>query len=275
MNATDITELGPFAVRTYTAWLTSGILAALGLIAWRAYRRDPAVVTCWLDVGLAAIVGGIIGARLLHVLLEWDYFADHTGEITRLSMGGLAWHGALIMGIPAALLVARIRQVPLLPWTDALALGWPVGTITAWIACRGAGCAYGYEVNTLADWPGWLAGELPDVYGLIAPHLEIQAFGAAYGGVLFAVALLLTWKNWLPGVRFWLILALTSLGFAIIGFFRIDPAYTIHDRRADQVFDLVVLLLATMTGSVIWLWQCGTSEHHPAQDTVAHPELTD
>lgn len=246
-------EFSTIQVRAYTAWLAGGILLALAVIAWRAYQHDPAGVLRWLDVGIAAVVAGVIGARALHVALEWSYFADRTDEIDQLWLGGLAWHGALVAGVPAAIPMARLRRVPLRPWTDAAALAWPLGMMAAWRGCRSAGCGYGYEVQTLAGRPGWLVEELPDVYGLVAPRLDVQSAGIVLGGALFVLALILTWRGWLPGLRLWLIWALAGLGLALIGFFRADPAPLIADHRADQVFDLVLLLVSTAAGGMLWL----------------------
>jgi phosphatidylglycerol:prolipoprotein diacylglycerol transferase len=248
-----VLDFGPITLHAYTAWVMGGILLALGVITWRAYRRQPSDAARWLDTGIAAVLGGIVVARLLHVALEWEYFSAYPGEITKISLGGMAWHGALVTGIPAALVAAWVRRVPLKPWMDAAALAWPLGMSAAWLACRRAGCGYGYEVRTLADWPGWLVHELPDVYGFVAPRLEVQLGGALFGAALLALAVLLTWRGWLPGVRLWIVLALGSLGLCLLGFFRADPAQIIGDRRADQVFDLMVVFLSTLTGSTIWL----------------------
>ncbi|MBN2303870.1 MAG: prolipoprotein diacylglyceryl transferase, partial [Anaerolineae bacterium] len=214
----------------------------------------PGTVTRWLDVGIAAVIAGVIGARALHVALEWSYFTDHRNEIRHLELGGLAWHGALLAGIPAALIMARLRRVDMRAWSDAAALVWPVGLMAAWRGCRGAGCGYGYEVKTLADWPDWLVEELPDVYGFIAPRLDLAAGGILFGGALLILAVLLTWRGWLPGLRFWVILGIGSLGLALFGFFRADPAHLWLDHRTDQVLDLITLLLCTLTGSALWLW---------------------
>jgi hypothetical protein len=108
-------------------------------------------------------------------------------------------------------------------------------------------------VQTLADWPGWLVEELPDVYGLFAPRLDVQTGGIVLGGGLLVLALILTWCGWLPGLRLWIIWALAGLGMALLGFFRADPAPMIADRRADQVFDLTLLLVSTAVGGMIWL----------------------
>lgn len=242
-------ETGPILISV----LTGAILLALGAIAWQAHRRADAEPIRWLDVGLAAVLAGVVGARLLHVALEWDYFSQHTGEIIRLRTGGMAWHGALATGLPAAAIAARLRGVALRPWTDAAALAWPVGVAGAWLACRRAGCGYGYEVRSLADWPAWLVEELPDVYGLSAPRLDLQAGGVLFGLGLLAVALAMTWRGWLPGLRLWVVLALTGLGMALLGFFRADPAHTVYNRRIDQIFDLTLLLSSTLIGGGLWL----------------------
>ncbi|NDJ78104.1 MAG: hypothetical protein GYB65_17790 [Chloroflexi bacterium] len=246
-------EIGSLTVRHYTAWLSGGILLGLLLILWNGYRHDPDDITRWLDVGLAAVLGGLAGARAVHVAVEWDYFTDHHDEITLIRLGGLSWHGALLTGIPAALALAWLRRVPIRAWTDALALAWPVGMVFTWQGCRKAGCGYGLEVTTLADFPDWQVAELPDVYGLYAPRLELHMAGMLLGGMLLLVMLLLAWQNWLPGVRLWLALALTALGMYIVGFFRADPAHTWYDRRADQVLDLALLFFSTLIGGTAWL----------------------
>jgi phosphatidylglycerol:prolipoprotein diacylglycerol transferase len=242
-------ETGPILI----SMLSGAILLALGVIVWQAHRHDGAAAIRWLDVGLAAVLAGVVGARLLYVALEWDHFAQHTGAIVRLRTGGMAWHGALIAGLPAAWITARLRGVAWRPWTDAAALGWPLGVAGAWLACRGAGCAYGYEVRSLADWPAWMVEELPDVYDLPAPRLDLQAGGTIFGLGLLTVVLVMTWRGWLPGLRLWAVLALTGLGMALLGFFRADPAHTVYNRRIDQILDLALLMASTLAGSTLWL----------------------
>lgn len=263
-------EAGPLALRAYTAWLGGGLLLALSVIAWRGWRRAPDAARHWLDVTITALAAGVIGARLLHVALEWGYFRDHLAEIPRVWQGGLAWHGGLLLALPIVLALLRLRRVPLGPWTDALALAWPVGMVAAWLGCRAAGCGYGYEVRTLADWPDWAVAELPDVFGIVAPRLDVQRVGALFAVGLLALALLLTWRGWLRGLRFWLILALSGLELYFTGFFRADPVPRLLDRRADQVFDLAVVLLAATAASAVWLEGRRAARAQPLREDNRH-----
>ena len=263
-----VLEFGPLTLRAYTAWLLGSVLCGLGIIAWRAYRERENV-GAWLDVALAGVVAGTLGARALYVAQEWRYFSDHADEIAHLSAGGIAWHGALLVGAPAVWLAARARRVPLARWADALALAWPLGMAAAWWGCRGAGCGYGYEVATLADWPAWLVAELPDVYGQYAPRLDVQTAGAAWALALGALAALWTWRGWLRGLRLWAILALVGLGQLLLAYLRADPAPTLVGHRADQVYDAGLCLLASAWGGILWL----RARHGRAAHTAHNAEV--
>jgi len=58
-----VIDVGSITLHAYAAWLIGGVLAGLGVIALTACRRDPDRVAAWLDVGIAGVVAGIVGAR--------------------------------------------------------------------------------------------------------------------------------------------------------------------------------------------------------------------
>jgi len=103
-------QFGPVAIHAFTAWLMAGVAVGMvmigGLAAQRGERFAP-----WLDVILGAVIGGVIGARAVHVWLNWAYFSAHTDQIASLGNGGLDWHGAVVLGLAAAIIVASIRRV--------------------------------------------------------------------------------------------------------------------------------------------------------------------
>lgn len=233
----ELVRIGPFVIQSYTALLNLAILGGLGVLAWQGWRtRQQAVV--WLDAGLSAVVGGIIFGRVEHVLIHWNYFADHAAEMAQLWRGGLGWHGAVIGGLTGLAIFCAIRRLSIRPITDTLALILPPASALIYLGCLMGRCSYGQEVETLASYPPLVAAELPDLYGIVAPRLTSQLYGIAWGIVLTGVSVLLVKLIRREGVRFWLVLMLLSLGSFGIGFTRGDAALLVGTLRLDQVFDL-------------------------------------
>ncbi len=242
-------DLGPFSVRTFTALIGAAVLVGLAAVTAAAYRRAtphrrPRPLR-WFDVGLGGLLGGVIGARLLHVLLTWAYFADHLGESFNLRVGGLSWHGAVFGGLLGVWLAGRWRRVPFRPLSDTLALVWPLGLMAGWLGCWASACGYGAEVWTLADFPAWAVSERADVFGVIAPRYNVQVFGFWLGAALLVVIALVTLSGRLRGTRLWLILGLSGAGMFVLGFFRGDGAASLLPYLSnDQVLDLGLIALS-------------------------------
>lgn len=237
------TTIGPWTLQTFT-WLV-GLAALLSLMLARRQSRGAAGI----DLLLAVLVGAVIGARALHVALHWDTFQMALGEAANLAAGGLSWHGAVIGGLTGLALARRIerRNGAALSFSaalDALALALPLIGLGSWTGCIAAGCGWGQEVDTLANTPAWLVWESIDVYGIPAPRLSTQRFGIVLCSVVLLILVVLFWRRIGVGRRFWIGLALLSLGMFVIGFFRADPVASIAGLRADQVLDGVFLALA-------------------------------
>lgn len=241
-------NLGPFSVRTFTALIGAAVLIGLAAVTVAAYRQAPPDrrprPLRGFDVGLGGLLGGVIGARLLHVALAWAYFSDHFGESFNLRAGGLSWHGALFGALIGLWLAGRWRRVPFASLGDALALVWPLGMMAGWLGCWASACGYGAEVWTLADFPEWAVSERADVFGVIVPRYNAQVFGFWLGAVLLLVMVLITLSGRLRGIRLWLALVLSGAGMFFLGFFRGDGAPSLLPYLStDQVLDLAVIAL--------------------------------
>jgi phosphatidylglycerol:prolipoprotein diacylglycerol transferase len=247
-------QFGPIEIHAFTAWIalgvTAGIVITLGMARFRQQRLMP-----WLDACVGAVVGGVIGARAFHVWLNWAYFSAHTDQIAALSSGGLDWHGAVVGGLIGAASVALVRHVPLLPLMDAFALALPFGAMAGWAASAAANAGYGVEVWTLADYPSWLVTESPDIYGIVAPRLNLPPIGIVLAVVVLVLVVILTLLGRLGGARLWLALCLYSLGMGVISFFRAEYVPIWLGRRADQVLDLALALAAILIFGVVALLQ--------------------
>lgn len=255
-----VINLGPLQVRAFTFWIAlaaaiTGVLA-LGTAAQRRERLMP-----WLDTLVGAVVGGVIGARAGHVLLNWGYFAAHQDEILSISGGGLNWHGALLGGLVGAALVARVRRVSLPALMDAFALALPVCAVAIWQGCAAAACGYGLEVRTLADYPSWLVTESPDVFGTIAPRLALPTLGTLLALVVLLLVIALYLLRWLRGLRLWVALMVYGLCMALLSPFRGEYVPLWWGRRADQILDLSVALLAALIFASVALFGKKTVEN--------------
>lgn len=104
-------QLGPLPVRWYGLVFVGGFIAGQMLLG-RIFRREGIDPRFAQDLLLYALVGAVVGARLLHCLVyEPSYYLSHPVEIFRVWEGGLASHGGVV-GVFVALFVAARRQRP-------------------------------------------------------------------------------------------------------------------------------------------------------------------
>ncbi len=122
-------HIGPLEVHTY------GI--GLALTFWFAYRyfarrlRAHGYPDQWLGRAFIwIIVASIVGARAVHVIANWGFYAKNAGDILAVWHGGLSSFGGLALGVPAGIISAR-RWCKELRLTIALDLVAPV-LVLAW-----------------------------------------------------------------------------------------------------------------------------------------------
>jgi prolipoprotein diacylglyceryltransferase len=248
------TTIGFWTLPTYT-WSVGLALLISGGIALYRLRHTAIRLSHAVDVYLGGLIVGVVLARLLHILLNWNYFTYNLNEAFQLSAGGLNWHGAVIGGLIGIGIMARWRHIPARDLIDGLTPSLALVTLAVWYGCWAAACAYGKEVATLADYPAFIVWEGPDIFGLYAPRFNTHPLGMGFALFLLVVALVSLRIRRLMYWRFWLLLALASLGMFGLGFLRGDYAITIAvgdgHLRLDQGLDILMLILAL----AVMLWQ--------------------
>ncbi|MHB8624771.1 MAG: prolipoprotein diacylglyceryl transferase [Aggregatilineales bacterium] len=122
-------HLGPLYLHFYALLLLTGGLVGAWLTAYRARVRgfDPDHI--WNGL-LWAVIPGLIGARLYHVLtptpgsgLSTAYYLQHPEQILAIWNGGLGIYGGVAGGLLGIWLYARRHKQPLAPWLDLAAPG--------------------------------------------------------------------------------------------------------------------------------------------------------
>jgi phosphatidylglycerol:prolipoprotein diacylglycerol transferase len=119
-------QLGPISIHWYGIIMATAILAAawLGTAETRRRGEDPEVGWSLL---LWAIAGGVIGARLYHVISSWDFYSVNPSLIPQVWNGGLGIPGAVAGGAAAIWIATRLRGLPTARWFDIFVMALPLG----------------------------------------------------------------------------------------------------------------------------------------------------
>jgi len=78
------------------------------------------------NIILMVILAAIIGARLYHVLDQWDHYALNPYQILNLKAGGFGIFGAIIFSIGAIYLYSKAKKISFLLITDLLLFYTPL-----------------------------------------------------------------------------------------------------------------------------------------------------
>jgi phosphatidylglycerol:prolipoprotein diacylglycerol transferase len=129
-------KIGPLTITYYGIVIMAGALAAAWLCDREARRRGENSDFVW-DALIWVLVGGIIGARIWHILtpppsmvaqgITTSYYLTHPLEALNTRRGGLGIPGAVIGGIFSLYLFTRYRKVSFATWIDIVAPGLALG----------------------------------------------------------------------------------------------------------------------------------------------------
>ncbi len=224
-------ELGPISVRWYGVLMSTAL--ALGtFLAYREAKRqdiDPEQV---LNLVIIAAPLAFIGARAYYVIFQWSYYSRHPGEIPAIWHGGLAIHGALIMGVFAGYLFVRWQGLNFWQMADLVApsivLGQAIGRWGNFFNQE----AYGYPTDL--PWAMYIDGAYRHPTFLYESLWD------------FAVFLLLLWfrrrKKQVQGEVFLLYAIMYSLGRFIVEGFRTD-SLMLGNLRMAQVISVGIIVI--------------------------------
>lgn len=130
-------ELGWHGIFTAVAVL-GGVWLALWLAARRGYSTDMvANIATW------GVVGGIVGARVFHVLDHLPTYLQDPATILAVWQGGIAVYGAFIGGLVAGGIVAWRARANIWQLLDIAAPAMLVGQAIGRLGCLSNGDAWG------------------------------------------------------------------------------------------------------------------------------------
>ncbi|HEY8286903.1 MAG TPA: prolipoprotein diacylglyceryl transferase [Chloroflexota bacterium] len=233
-----LVKLGSFSLRWYGLMYVVGI--AIGLLVLQPYARRRAVTSDQLwnifwGVAIAALVGG----RLYYVLQsDPGSYVQHPGDLFAFWQGGMAFYGAIFLGIPVLLLLAYQQRVPLGVALDCVALFAPLSQAVGRIGNIINGDIVGYPSN--APW----ATIYTNSHSFAPLNTAVQpaaAYELLFGLALFAVLWPLRFRVRPAGMLFVLYLSLYNVGQFFLFIVRDNEIVLFHLKQA-QVTAIAVQL---------------------------------
>lgn len=118
-------SLGPLELRGYGLMIALGVIAAVWLASrrWGERGGDPEDISA---IALWAVPAGVVGARLYHVITDWQKYQDRPLDALKIWEGGLGIPGGMALGVIVGLLVARRRRINLPVVLDAATPALPL-----------------------------------------------------------------------------------------------------------------------------------------------------
>ena len=212
-----------------------------GLVVARRLRELDKPADWAYEMIFAALIGGIIGARL------W-YVADHTDDLSEDFLGtlfggsGLTWYGGALGGAVSVSIWARRKGMLDLGLLDLAAPGLAIGYAVGRVGCQVSGDGdYGKA------WDGPWAMAYPD--GVVPIDAEVHPT-PIYETLGMGVSALVLWHlrdRFAPGRLFALYLVLAGLERFLVEFLR---------RNTDALIGLTTAQLvsvAMVAAGAVWL----------------------
>lgn len=213
--------IGPVELHWYGLLIALGIIS--GLIWLQVTTKALELRQRITDLMLWAVLGGIIGARLLFMILKWPEFSNWQGMVN-LTTGGLSIHGALIGGMISLSLFARRYHLSVAKIFDLFVPAVLIGQIIGRFGNFFNQEAFGPPTNL--PWKMFVAENFrPPQFitdQFFHPTFLYEAIGL---GVILLI--ILYWRSSLklPGSLTLLYLGLYSVLRIVIEFFRVDSDY--------------------------------------------------
>ncbi|OGX45328.1 MAG: prolipoprotein diacylglyceryl transferase [Omnitrophica WOR_2 bacterium RIFCSPLOWO2_12_FULL_51_8] len=227
-----ICQIGPFTVYSYGLTLVLAFFAASFLAAARAKKENlaPEAIINFL---FAAFISGIIGARLLYVIQNRDFYFKEPLEIVMLQHGGLSWFGGLIAGTSAGLIFLKRRRLPIYKALDIAAPSAALAQAIGRIGCFLNGCCFGRESALGFYFPGRHIRLIP-----------VQLYSSLLLVIILVILTYLQKRPHRQGEIFYAYLLLYSAKRFLMEFWRGDGQVVFLHLRLFQFFSLILFCLA-------------------------------
>lgn len=239
-------ELGPLRLNAYGLMIALGAIAATWLMGRRLERNGWGTRDDASSIAMIAVPAGVVGARLYHVITDWERFDGRLIDVVKIWKGGLGIWGGIAVGVVVGVWVAKRRGLgvahTLTAVAPALPLAQAIGRFGNWfnqeLFGRPTTLPWGLEIDDKHLPRGYASGTL------FHPTFLYESLGCL---VLMALLLQIERRGNLRAGRLFLFY---TAGYTLLRFFveglRIDPAKSAGGLRLNQWTSLVVFAISVL-----------------------------
>jgi phosphatidylglycerol---prolipoprotein diacylglyceryl transferase len=249
-------QFGHFSIPTYGVLVALGVLVGLWISVRNSAKQGIKPENAW-DFGIAVVLAGIVGSKLLYIILDWrtgHVYGQNLREIFSLDtlQAGGVFSGGLIAAFIAAAWFLRKHHMPALATCDAFSPGLAMGHAIGRLGCFAAGCCYGKPTGHF-----WgVTFNNPIAHELVGTPLghalePTQLFESA---VELCIFFILTWmfkRKKFDGQIFGAYLFLYGIARFFLEFLRADPGRGSVFGGVLSGTQLIAIGLV-LTGGIIW-----------------------
>lgn len=221
-------------ISTYFLTISLGVTVSVLWFIKLAERQHLARVAA-IDIALAVLIGGFLGARLMHVFYEEpSIYRTNPWLVFHIWNGGFVFLGGFIGAFIATLGVCRFKGEPFWFWADVATLPLSLSYMIGRLGCFLNGCCYGRPAEV--PWAVATQG--------VSRH-PTQLYASAWEMLIFGLLLLARDRFKVSGFLFNTWVILHSIGRLIMEVFRDDPrGAPVLGMSVSTVLSLVLILWA-------------------------------
>ena len=245
-------QIGNFYIPTYGFLVTTGVVLGLFLsirLAAKAgfSKEEREQIT---NLIIYTVIGGVLGSKLLLVIVELQYYAAHPIELIQVFRSGGVFYGGLLGGLFTAVWLFRKYKLPFYRVTDVVAPHIALGHAIGRLGCFSAGCCYGKACSLpiAVEFHSEFAHSVVGV-PLNTPIYPTQLMSSIALFIIFLVLRFYFWpRKKFQGQMIWLYVLIYSAFRFGIEFFRgdFDRGFLFSVISTSQFISTVLFLTAAV-----------------------------
>lgn len=191
-----------------------------------------------------ACIGGLLGAKLLFVLVSIDQIIEYNVPLLSVIKGGFVFYGGLLGGLLGLWIYAKQFKESVTEYFDIYAIALPLGHAVGRVGCFFAGCCYGLPWEH-----GYVYTETVGNTPIGIPLFPIQLAEAFFLLILFVIQLIALKKIHFNGINTYIYFFAYPILRFILEFFRGDSergtfVYLSTSQWISLIIIAIVVILA-------------------------------